>query len=872
VEAAKAKGRPKQRMLTLKEQLGRSPVRNFLLKIFVQFGLVLFWLIVANSDSRLYAEANGDQSVTSSLPTRVTGFGSRRYSEISSTHAAEKETISKLLSLRTNSDDKESILMHSKLRNATLKILPDGSVIHDDSSYTAPTTNTHEKWSKIIGLFGVYRVPSGHIWVWISDADRIYEAPYILNQTSNDDADRQFVPWWSLYRVTHLHLTHLPFSNYSTAHASTRHYRAQEREERRQLALLRQALKDHDWYFSEGPEAGDLTRRLQDCLSSQKEQIDGEDITKQLPDERFFWNQAVVDPIVEKYREENAGISDNNVYRILLEHVIPTTSAFCGTQTNVSVASDGSSCVYDQVLVTRRSRFRAGARFTRRGADATGAVANFAETEQILFFWNHSKGNVRVLDNVCSHVQTRGSIPLRWSSPTDIKTYRPRVRIGTNPLAHARALRQHLVDQARYYAALWSAGKSVSPSLLLVNLVDKKSDQGRLGRAFDAVLKAVLDVYAEQPDQKIPWLAPGNIEHLWFDFHAEVKAGGWEKLSSLLDTVVPVLDQHGYFEAVPLYEIPTNNQTRSSFKIKRVQAGVVRTNCMDCLDRTNVVQSQFARHVLFSQVAGASIIPVSYKAAFRKKASALPWLTGEVAHRLLWADNADAISRLYAGTPALKGDFTRTGKRTKKGALEDGMNSLQRYYLNNFLDADRQEGIDLLTGHHPFNKLASLLDDFCETRSIETIEPMITGFAQSAKSKRQAGSPRTKSKQRSFAKKTPLTDLPFKWLPGDLQSQVWSKQPQSRQSSSITTSSTFAFEGVHRRAAELLPWWCGDAEKEASWISESGNSALTEAEISALNNAGYLMGALALGLHRPQLLAVLAALLVELTDISGRHF
>ncbi|GAX09603.1 hypothetical protein FisN_38Lh024 [Fistulifera solaris] len=860
-------------MSTLKVQLGRSLVRNFLLKIFVQFGLVIIWLIVASSDSRLYTEANGGQSVITSLPTRVTGFGSRRYSEISSTHTAEKEGVTKLLSLYTNSDDKESIIIHSKLHNATLKILPDGSVIHDDPSNPVPTTNINEKWSNIIGLFGVYKVPSGHIWVWIAGADCIYEAPYLLNQTSNDDSDRQFVPWWSLYRVTQLHLTHLPFSNYSTAHASTRHYRAQEREEKRQLALLRQALKDHDWYFSEGPEAGDLTRRLQDLLSSQKEQIDGDDITKELPDERFFWNQAVVDPIVEKNREENVEISENNVYRILLEHVIPTTSAFCGTQTNVSVASDGSFCVYDQVLVTRRSRFRAGTRFTRRGADATGAVANFAETEQILFFWHHSEGNVRVLDNVCSHVQTRGSIPLRWSSPTDIKTYRPRVRIGTNPLAHARALRQHLLDQARYFAALWSTTTDApaNPSLLLVNLVDKNSDQGRLGRAFDAVLKAILDVYAEQPDRTIPWLAPGYIKHLWFDFHAEVKAGGWERLSSLLDAIAPVLDQHGYFEAVPLNETLTNNQTSSSFKVKRVQAGVVRTNCMDCLDRTNVVQSQLARHVLFSQVAGTSKIPVSYKAAFRKKTSALPWLTGEVAHRLLWADNADAISRLYAGTPALKGDFTRTGKRTKKGALEDGMNSLQRYYLNNFLDADRQEGIDLLTGHHPFNKLASLLDDFCETRSTETIEPIVSGFARSAKNNLLAGSSRTKRLPRSFAEKTTLTDLPFKWLPGDLQSHV-AVNPQRQQSSSMKTSRAFAFEGVHRRAAELLPWWCGDGEKEVSWISVSSDSALTEAEISALNNAGYLMGALAVGLHRPQSLAVLVALLVELTIIiSGTH-
>jgi len=57
---------------------------------------------------------------------------------------------------------------------------------------------------------------------------------------------------------------------------------------------------------------------------------------------------------------------------------------------------------------------------------------------------------------------------------------------------------------------------------------------------------------------------------------------------------------------------------------------------------------------------------------YKQQPLELPWLEGEAAHRHLWANNADAISRLYAGTPALKGDFTRTGKRTKRGALDDG--------------------------------------------------------------------------------------------------------------------------------------------------------------------------------------------------------
>jgi len=88
---------------------------------------------------------------------------------------------------------------------------------------------------------------------------------------------------------------------------------------------------------------------------------------------------------------------------------------------------------------------------------------------------------------------------------------------------------------------------------------------------------------------------------------------------------------------------------------------------------------------------------------YKQRPLTLPWTEGEAAHRYLWADNADAISRLYAGTPALKGDFTRTGKRTRRGALDDGLNSLQRYYLNNFIDADRQEGMDLLVGSVEFD-------------------------------------------------------------------------------------------------------------------------------------------------------------------------
>ena len=56
----------------------------------------------------------------------------------------------------------------------------------------------------------------------------------------------------------------------------------------------------------------------------------------------------------------------------------------------------------------------------------------------------------------------------------------------------------------------------------------------------------------------------------------------------------------------------------------------------------------------------------------------------------VWSDHANFISMAYAGTGALKTDFTRTGKRTRKGLLEDGWNSVMRYLKNNFFDGARQ--------------------------------------------------------------------------------------------------------------------------------------------------------------------------------------
>lgn len=73
--------------------------------------------------------------------------------------------------------------------------------------------------------------------------------------------------------------------------------------------------------------------------------------------------------------------------------------------------------IFTLCILSRRSRFRAGTRYKRRGVDETGEVANYVETEQLIAYQTHE----------VSFVQIRGSVPVYWSQPG--YKYRPPPRI-----------------------------------------------------------------------------------------------------------------------------------------------------------------------------------------------------------------------------------------------------------------------------------------------------------------------------------------------------------------------------------------------------------------------------------------------------------
>jgi hypothetical protein len=195
-----------------------------------------------------------------------------------------------------------------------------------------------------------------------------------------------------------------------------------------------------------------------------------------------------------------------------------------------------------------------------------------------------------------------------------------------------------------------------------------------------------------------------------FDFHNECRKMRFDNISRLVDNIGPDLEKQSYFHLNPDGTLATS------------QKSVVRTNCMDCLDRTNVTQAALARRALLVQLGTLEIIPPKsilqdykdfdrmlmngkVKEQNRKFISLLFFLIAlsfflSFLSFPVWADNADAVSMVYSGTGALKTDFTRTGKRTTAGSVQDGVNSAIRYLKNNYMDGFRQDAMDLFLGNY----------------------------------------------------------------------------------------------------------------------------------------------------------------------------
>jgi len=258
---------------------------------------------------------------------------------------------------------------------------------------------------------------------------------------------------------------------------------------------------------------------------------------------------------------------------------------------------------YLLTLISRRSVMRPGLRFLRRGIDDSGNTANTVETEQVLSSPQWSKSQ-----RMSSFTQMRGSIPLYFSqSPYGFK---PVPVLTQSSMTNEAAFAQHFQDLADRYGKVHA-----------VALIDKHGGEAKIGEEYQK--------YVHQFNvQGNP--AGSSLGFEWFDFHTECRGMKFENVSRLVSNLTDTLKSFGQTVVV-------------DGVVQTTQKGIIRTNCMDCLDRTNVVQSAFAQFAL-EQALKNEGIDIDLQSDMTTS-----WFN------TLWADNGDAISKQYSSTAALKG-------------------------------------------------------------------------------------------------------------------------------------------------------------------------------------------------------------------------
>ncbi|KAL8708615.1 MAG: hypothetical protein Q9220_006551 [cf. Caloplaca sp. 1 TL-2023] len=458
------------------------------------------------------------------------------------------------------------------------------------------------------------------------------------------------------------------------------------------LDLLKTLLKTGPMYFSY---SFDITSSFQRQASS-----DPSLALWQRADDRFFWNKFIQSDLINfaDGTTSASGLRPSGAHQTGIDPFILPVMFGMMRITTTRIKSTPLTFA----LITRRSRHRAGTRYLTRGIDELGHVANFNETEQIVVLNDDSRGlggmggERGVQDGklgglegrdmqVLSFVQTRGSVPVYWAEINKLR-YTPDLQVrGVESALGAAKL--HFDEQIRSYGENY-----------LVNLVNQRGREDQVKQAYEQVVRMLITSPDESVEanhvtsEKLHILEASHknqhydhLHYIYFDFHNETKGLRWHRAQLLLEQLKDGLVQGQYFRGV---DMPGDSQGR--LEVRNRQTAVVRTNCMDCLDRTNVVQTMLARWTLSRQLVDIGVL--------RSGESADDDAAFQILFRNIWADNADVVSKSYSGTGALKTDFTRTGERTRAGMVQDLNNSITRYVKNNFGDGPRQDAFDIFLG------------------------------------------------------------------------------------------------------------------------------------------------------------------------------
>ena len=345
--------------------------------------------------------------------------------------------------------------------------------------------------------------------------------------------------------------------------------------------------------------------------------------------EKYFFNKN----LYKKFLDPSTNTPIDSCF------IIPIICGYFGT---FSYEIDGATLYF--TLISRRSQNHCGTRYNTRGINDDGHVANFCESEQIVIYKN----------NLLSFSQLRGSVPVFFQQIG----LRAATDITRNRNLTIEAFSKHLAEMREDY-----------PLIYFIDLLNqKKKGEALIIANFEKQIKFRIN--------------NKTFRYYYFDMQNQCPRDDYSKIDYLMQCVETPINIFQFF-----------SEDLSTHEVLKHQKGTTRTNCLDCLDRTNVVQTRISWLVLQKML---YYLNLNVQNIFDKEEKFFYLTDNKFKENFkdLWAENGDEISVQYAGTASTITTVTKTGGHNLMGLIQHGIATVSRIYQGSFEDYFKQECID----------------------------------------------------------------------------------------------------------------------------------------------------------------------------------
>ena len=440
------------------------------------------------------------------------------------------------------------------------------------------------------------------------------------------------------------------------------------KEEKKYIELIKNFSYDKQLYFSY---SYNLTKTLQRNFveSFKKEMVNdfekdafkeesGKTSLDKITNYYFCWNyyhiEEFFDLILEKYKKYESWLNFF-IYGYFIQH-------FCNLKgVNLQIS-----------IIARRNRHFAGTRYLKRGISSDGNVANDVETEQILEEVNDWIDRPKI----SSFIQIRGSIPVYWYQVQNAFYKKPGIKANLSDIRY-EATKRHFFSLLERYGA----------PCIVINLT-KKIEEGQKNETL------LNDLYHNGIDYINDSIKDfEKIIYYHYDLNRERYKEGFSK--QFYKISCPLISKTNLFSFIP--------NLKNKYRIS-LQDGVLRTNCIDCLDRTNFFQKMLGMAVLVIQL---KLIGIN---------ETLPEQIVDGIYAILakmYINMGDNLAQQYTGTSAIKQTITDNTNLSDKvcDKITEAMIAIKRIVNNYFADRKKQDALNLFLGKYKVNSGHPLIWD-----------------------------------------------------------------------------------------------------------------------------------------------------------------